>query len=260
MNMRLSEMNLPRFPLLSDEEMTELLYKAQDGDEAARERLVNCNLKLVFNLVQRFENRGYELEDLFQIGTIGLMKAIDKFDMSYNVKFSTYAVPMIIGEIRRFLRDDNPIKVSRSLKELAYKIHKTKEQLIGELAREPSISEIAEKLKLPVEDLVAAIEAVQSPTSIHETLYQDDGDPIYVLDQLTKDTDLDPIWLENLALKEVVGKLTSKEQEVIILRFFQDKTQMEVAEIIGLSQVQVSRIERQALKNIRQLMNYQKSV
>ncbi len=260
MSMRLSEMNLPRFPLLSDEEMTLLLNRAKAGDEEAREKLVNCNLKLVFNLVQRFENRGYELEDLFQIGTIGLMKAIDKFDMSYNVKFSTYAVPMIIGEIRRFLRDDNPIKVSRSLKEIAYKVHKTKELLLQQLGREPSISEIAKKLEMPAEELVAALEAVQNPTSIHETLYQDDGDPIYVLDQLTKDTDVEPAWLENLALKEVIGKLTLKEQEVIILRFFQDRIQMEVAEIIELSQVQVSRIERQALKNIKSLMSYQKSV
>jgi len=253
-------MNLPRFPLLSDEEMSLLLKQTKKGDEIARERLVNCNLKLVFNLVQRFENRGYELEDLFQIGTIGLMKAIDKFDLSYNVKFSTYAVPMIIGEIRRFLRDDNPIKVSRSLKETAYKVHRTKEQLINELGREPSIVEIAAKMESTVEELVAAMEAVQNPTSIHETLYQDDGDPIFVLDQLTKDGDQDPMWLENIALREVISKLTLKEQEVIMLRFFQDKTQMEVAEVIGLSQVQVSRIERQALKNIRHLMNYQKSV
>ncbi|MBS4026813.1 MAG: RNA polymerase sporulation sigma factor SigF [Clostridia bacterium] len=260
MNIRLSEMNLPRFPLLSDEEMSLLLKQTKKGDEIARERLVNCNLKLVFNLVQRFENRGYELEDLFQIGTIGLMKAIDKFDLSYNVKFSTYAVPMIIGEIRRFLRDDNPIKVSRSLKETAYKVHRTKEQLINELGREPSIVEIAAKMESTVEELVAAMEAVQNPTSIHETLYQDDGDPIFVLDQLTKDGDQDPMWLENIALREVISKLTLKEQEVIMLRFFQDKTQMEVAEVIGLSQVQVSRIERQALKNIRHLMNYQKSV
>ncbi|MDW7673036.1 MAG: RNA polymerase sporulation sigma factor SigF [Bacillota bacterium] len=260
MNIRLSEMNLPRFPLLSDQEMTSLLKQAKLGDELAREKLINCNLKLVFNLVQRFENRGYELEDLFQIGTIGLMKAIDKFDLSYNVKFSTYAVPMIIGEIRRFLRDDNPVKVSRSLKETAYKVHKTKEQLINELGREPSIPEIAAKVGIPIEDLVAALEAVQNPTSIHETLYQDDGDPIYLLDQLSDENEIEPSWLENLALKEVIGKLTPKEQEVILLRFFQDKTQMEVAEIIGLSQVQVSRIERQALKNIRQLFSYQKSV
>ncbi|MGF7184985.1 RNA polymerase sporulation-specific sigma factor [Desulfitispora alkaliphila] len=260
MNMRLSEMNLPRFPLLSDKEMVDLLKRAKAGDEEAREYLVNCNLKLVFNLVQRFENRGYELEDLFQIGTIGLMKAIDKFDLSYNVKFSTYAVPMIIGEIRRFLRDDSPVKVSRSLKETAYKIHKVKEQLIMDLGREPTISEIAEKMERPVDELIAALEAVQNPTSIHETLFQDEGDPIYILDQLTNEKDGEPAWFDNLALREVIGKLTEREKQVIILRFFQDKTQVEVAEMIGLSQVQVSRIERQALKSIKMLMSNQESM
>jgi RNA polymerase sporulation-specific sigma factor len=189
MNIRLSEMNLPRFPLLSDEEMTELLIKAQEGDTLARERLINCNLRLVFNLVQRFANRGYELEDLFQIGTIGLIKAIDKFDLSYNVKFSTYAVPMIIGEIRRFLRDDNPVKVSRSLKENGYKIKKTRDALSKELGREPTLQEIAEKLNLSLEEIIISLEAVQVPTSIHETLYQDDGDPIYVIDQITTEKD-----------------------------------------------------------------------
>ena len=254
MNVRLSEMNLPRFPLLSDQEMQTLLKKAQAGDAEARERLINCNLRLVFNLVQRFSNRGYEIEDLFQIGTIGLIKAIDKFDPSYNVKFSTYAVPMIVGEIRRFLRDDNPVKVSRSLKETAYKVNKYREILQKELGREPKISEIAEVLDLDVEDIVTALESVQTPTSIHETLYQDDGDPIYVLDQLTKDTEEEPPWFDKLALKEVLAKLPLKEREVLILRFFQDKTQSEVAEVVGLSQVQVSRIERQALKRIKKLL------
>ena len=181
---RLSEMNLPRFPLLNEQEMTELLKKTKQGDKEAREKLINCNLKLVFNLVQRFENRGYELEDLFQIGTIGLMKAIDKFDLSYNVKFSTYAVPMIIGEIRRFLRDDSVVKVSRSLKETSFKVHSIKEQLAKELGREPTITEIAEKLQISREEIVAALEAVQSPSSIHDTLFQDDGDPIFIMDQL----------------------------------------------------------------------------
>lgn len=254
MNVRLSEMNLPRFPLLSDTEMTDLLAKAQNGDCQARERLVNCNLRLVFNLVQRFANRGYEIEDLFQIGTIGLIKAIDKFDTSYNVKFSTYAVPMIVGEIRRFLRDDNPIKVSRSLKETAYKVNKCRETLTKELGRDPKISEIADILDLEIEDIVTALEAMQTPTSIHETLYQDDGDPIYLLDQLTNDTEDEPSWFDRLALKEVLNKLPVKEKEVLLLRFFQDKTQTEVAESVGLSQVQVSRIERQALRKIKNLL------
>jgi RNA polymerase sporulation-specific sigma factor len=260
MNVRLSEMNLPRFPLLSDDEMSELLIKAQAGDKQARERLINCNLRLVFNLVQRFANRGYEIEDLFQIGTIGLIKAIDKFDTNYNVKFSTYAVPMIIGEIRRFLRDDNPVKVSRSLKETAYKVNKCRDTLTKELGREPKISEIAEILDIEVEDIVAALEAVQTPTSIHETLYQDDGDPIYVLDQLTKDSDEEAHWFDKLALKEILNKLPVKEREVLLLRFFQDKTQTEVAETVGLSQVQVSRIERQALRRIKNLLNQESSI
>lgn len=258
MNVRLSEMNLPRFPLLEDEEAISLLIEAQKGNQEARERLINCNLRLVFNLVQRFANRGYEIEDLFQIGTIGLIKAIDKFDTSYQVKFSTYAVPMIVGEIRRFLRDDNPIKVSRSLKEIAYKVNKCRESLTKELGREPHISEISEVIDIKIEDIVTALEAVQAPTSINETLYQDGGDPIFILDQLTKeDNNVEPQWFDKLALKEVLSKLPHKEKEVLLLRFFQDKTQTEVAGTVGLSQVQVSRIERQALKHLRQLLDCQ---
>lgn len=253
MNVRLSEMNLPRFPLLKDEEMNELLIKVQTGDSDAREKLINCNLRLVFNLVKRFANRGYELEDLFQIGTIGLIKAIDKFNMSYNVKFSTYAVPMIIGEIRRFLRDDNPVKVSRSLKENAYRINKTRDTLTKELEREPTLQEIAERTELSMEEIVASLEAVQTPSSIHDTLYQDDGDPIYLIDQLSNEKE-DNLWFEKLALREVLNKLTEKERQIILIRFFEDKTQMEVAKIVGLSQVQVSRIERQALKKFKSLL------
>lgn len=253
MNVRLSEMNLPRFPLLGDEEMNELLIKAQSGNTTAREKLINCNLRLVFNLVQRFANRGYELEDLFQIGTIGLIKAIDKFNLTYNVKFSTYAVPMIIGEIRRFLRDDNPVKVSRSLKENAYKISKTRDALTRDLGRDPTLQEIALELAMPIEEIITSLEAVQTPTSIHETLYQDDGDPIYIIDQL-KSCEDETSWFEHLALKELLEKLSEKEREIILLRFFNDKTQTEVAGLVGLSQVQVSRIERQALKRFRNLM------
>lgn len=251
---RLSEMNLPRFPLLSEEEITDLLIKAQAGNKEAREYLINCNLKLVFNLVQRFENRGHDLEDLFQIGTIGLMKAIDKFDLSYNVKFSTYAVPMIVGEIRRFLRDDSPVKVSRSLKETAYKVHRSKEELTKELGREPTINEIAEALHISRDEIISAMDAAQAPSSIHDTLYQDEGDPIYVMDQLSNDRDEESNWFDKIALKEVLKKLPEKHRQVILLRFFQDKTQTEVAEMVGLSQVQISRIERQALRQIRELL------
>ncbi len=251
---RLTEMNLPRFPLLSDTEMMELLQAAQTGDEAARERLINCNLKLIFNLVQRFAHRGYEIEDLFQIGTIGLIKAIDKFDFTYGVKFSTYAVPMIIGEIRRFLRDDHPIKVPRSFKELVYKANRVRDQLSATLGRDPTIGEIAEELGVDREEIVSALEAVQTPSSIHDTLYQDDSDPIYVLDQLPQEKDLEPSWFEKIALKEVLDKLPDREKRVLLMRFFEDKTQSEIAGQLNLSQVQISRIERAALHRIRTLL------
>lgn len=255
MSTRLSEMNLPRFPRLTDDEVAELIPLAQAGDQEAKEKLVNCNLRLVFNLVQRFHHRGYEEEDLFQIGTIGLIKAIEKFDSSFNVKFSTYAVPMIIGEIRRFLRDDHSIKVSRSLKEVAFRVPRVKEELTREKGREPTIGEIAEAMGLPREELVTAIEALQQPASIHETLFQDDGDPIYLLDQLKSEGGLETAWMENIALREVLDKLSERDQQVIRMRFFEDKTQTEVAKVLGLSQVQISRIERQALNLLRELMS-----
>lgn len=253
MSGRLQDMNLPRFPLLKDEEMKNLITRAQAGDQYARDWLVNCNLKLVFSLVQRFYNRGYELEDLFQIGTIGLMKAIDKFDLNYQVKFSTYAVPMIVGEIKRFLRDDNPVKVSRSLKEAAYRIQMMREQLMGRLGREPTIGEIADSLGCTREEVVTALEAAQSPTSIYETLHHDDGDPIYILDQLRGEDDGDSPWLDQLAIKELLMKLSERDRQIIRWRFFEDLTQSEVANRLNISQVQVSRLERQALKKLRQL-------
>lgn len=254
MSNRLMEMNLPRFPLLKDAEMKELLSRAQAGDERARERLVNCNLKLVFNLVKRFQNRGHELEDLFQIGCIGLMKAIDKFDMGYNVRFSTYAVPMIVGEIRRFLRDDNPIKVSRSIKETAYKVQQTRDLLVAKLGREPTVNEIAVELNIPREEVVTALEASQSPASIYETLHQDDGDPIYLLDQLSEDDGETTPWLDNIAVKEVLKRLPDRDRLILLWRFFGDKTQGEIADRLGLSQVQVSRLERQALQKLKDMM------
>ena len=220
----------------------------------ARDKLVNCNLKLVFNLVKRFQNRGYELEDLFQIGCIGLMKAIDKFDLNYDVKFSTYAVPMIVGEIRRFLRDDNPVKVSRSVKELAYKIQQVREILTARLGREPSVGEIAAELSLNREEVVNALEAAQAPTSIYETLHQDDGDPIYLLDQLKGEEEGDLPWLESISINEILQKLPERDRLIIIWRFFEDKTQSVIAARLGLSQVQVSRLERQALIKIKSLM------
>ncbi|MDN5348306.1 MAG: polymerase sporulation-specific sigma factor [Clostridia bacterium] len=250
---RLSDMHLPRFPLLSEEETLELFKKAKKGDKEARERLINCNLKLVFNLIQRFEGRGYDLEDLFQIGTIGLIKAIDKFDLDYQVRFSTYAVPMIMGEIRRFLRDDSAVKVSRSLKEAAFKVNRAREDLAKKLGREPTVGEISEMVGIPREEVVAALEAISPPESIYDTVYQDDGDPIYVLDQLSGGS-ADEAWVENIAMKELLYKLPEKHRRVLVMRFFQDKTQAEVAAQMGLSQVQISRIERQALAKIRELL------
>jgi RNA polymerase sporulation-specific sigma factor len=262
MGNRLIEMNLPRFPLLKDEEMRDLLQKAQQGDRFARDRLVNCNLKLVFNLVRRFQNRGYELEDLFQIGCIGLMKAIDKFDLSYDVKFSTYAVPMIVGEIRRFLRDDSPVKVSRSVKELAYRIQQTRERLTGKLGREPSVGEVAEDMGLSREEIVNALEAAQTPASIYETLHQDDGDPIFLLDQLqSAEGDGNDIpWLDMIAVKEILLGLPERDRKILIWRFFDDRTQADIAARLGLSQVQVSRLERQALKKLKNLVSAEDSI
>ena len=252
---RLNDMNLPRFPLLPNDEVQALLLQAKAGDKAARERIINCNLRLVFNLIQRFSNRGYEQEDLFQIGTIGLIKAIDKFDPAYQVRFSTYAVPMIIGEIRRFLRDDGPIKVSRSLKETGIKNRYTQEQLTKELGREPKLSEVAEKLELTPEQLTEALEATQYLTSIHEELYQDDGDAIYVIDQLADREDDDSRFLDHMALEEVMDRLPDREKNILYLRFYKDKTQTEVAKHIGISQVQVSRLERSALKKVREMLS-----
>ncbi len=251
---RLSDMNLPRFPLLSNEEVQALLMQAKAGDDAARERLINCNLRLVFNLIQRFSSRGYEMEDLFQIGTIGLMKAIDKFDTSYDVRFSTYAVPMIIGEIRRFLRDDGPIKISRSLKETGIRIRYAQEALTKELGRAPKLNEVAERLELTPEQLTEAMEATQYLTSIHEELYQDDGDAIYVIDQLA-DREDDSRFLEHMALEEVIDRLPEREKHILHLRFYRDQTQTEVARRIGISQVQVSRLERSALKKVKEMLS-----
>lgn len=251
---RLSDMNLPRFPLLTNDETQALLRQAKAGDEKARERLINCNLRLVLNLIQRFSGRGCEMEDLFQIGTIGLMKAIDKFDTAYDVRFSTYAVPMIIGEIRRFLRDDGPIKISRSLKETGIRIRYAQEALSKELGRAPKLHEVAEKLELSSEQLTEALEATQYLTSIHEELYQDDGDAIYVIDQLASREE-DTKFLEHMALEEVIDRLPEREKHILYLRFYRDQTQTEVAKKIGISQVQVSRLERSALKKVREMLS-----
>lgn len=240
--------------MLGDEELREWLKRAQTGDKSATEYILEHNINLVRSIVHRFLNRGYEWDDLFQIGCIGLIKAIDRFDLSFSVKFSTYAVPMIIGEIRRFLRDDSPIKVSRPLKELAYRVHRTQERLQGLLGRDPTISEVAKELALAPQEIVSALEAVQPPASLFEHAFHDDGDPIHRLDQISASDGQDNNYFEKLALQEVLLRLPAKERMIINLRFFEDKTQSEIAGMIGLSQVQVSRIEKQALKMIKELM------
>lgn len=240
--------------MLADDEIQAMIDKAQTGDQNAKEYILESNINLVRSVVHRFTNRGYEWDDLFQLGSIGLMKAIERFDTNYNVKFSTYAVPMIIGEIRRYIRDDNPVKVSRPVKELAYKIHHTQERLQGILGRDPTIAEIAKELSLVPQEVVAALEAIQSPASLYANVFHDNGDPILLLDQIKYCEAQDTAYFEKLALKEILLRLPLKERTVIHLRFFVDKTQAEVAGMIGLSQVQVSRIEKQALKLIKELM------
>ena len=235
---------------LDDDEVKRLIALSQEGDMAARETLVNCNIRLVWSVVQRFLNRGYEPEDLFQIGCIGLLKSVDKFDLSYDVKFSTYAVPMIIGEIQRFLRDDGTLKVSRTLKELANKVRKTKDELSKTLGRLPTINEVASELGISPEDVVLAQEANKPPSSIHETVFENDGDPITLIDQIAEDTE--EKWFDNLVLKEAIETLNERERLIVYLRYFRDQTQSEVASRLGISQVQVSRLEKKILKSIKE--------
>ncbi|SDB91730.1 RNA polymerase, sigma subunit, RpoX/SigF [Pelagirhabdus alkalitolerans] len=240
-------------PPLSDTEVKQLIKESQAGSKEAKDLLTERNVRLVWSVVQRFINRGYDQEDLFQIGCIGLLKSIDKFDLSYDVKFSTYAVPMIIGEIQRYIRDDGAIKVSRSLKELNHKVRKEKEALSKSLGRSPTLSEIACSLDLTVEQIIYAEESVRQPQSIHETVYENDGDPICLLDQL-KDNDDD--WFNHLLVKEVMEHLKPREQLIVYLRYFQDQTQSEVAKRLGISQVQVSRLEKKILLDLKgQLSN-----
>jgi RNA polymerase sporulation-specific sigma factor len=234
---------------LDDAEVKRLIALSQSGDTVARDTLINCNIRLVWSVVQRFMNRGYEPEDLFQIGCIGLLKSVDKFDLSYDVKFSTYAVPMIIGEIQRFLRDDGTLKVSRSLKELANKVRKTKDELSKGLGRLPTVKEIAEALNITPEDVVFAQEANKPPASIHETVFENDGDPITLMDQISDDSQ--EKWFDKLALNEAIESLSERERLIVYLRYFRDQTQSEVADRLGISQVQVSRLEKKILQMIK---------
>ena len=243
--------NTSKLPVLSNKVMRTLFQDMQKGDKEARGQLINGNLRLVLSVIQRFTNRGEYVDDLFQVGCIGLMKAIDNFDLGQNVKFSTYAVPMIIGEIRRYLRDNNPIRVSRSLRDVAYKALQVRDSLVNKYSREPSINEIAGELKLPREEIVFALDAIQEPISLFEPIYHDGGDPIFVMDQISDDKNLDLSWLEGISIRDALRRLSDREKHILTLRFFEGKTQMEVAEEIGISQAQVSRLEKAALNHMR---------
>lgn len=239
---------------LKDEELRSLIRSSQSGDQEARELIVQSNLRLVWSVVQRFLNRGYEPDDLYQIGCIGLLKSVDKFDLSFEVKFSTYAVPMIIGEIQRFIRDDGTVKVSRSLKEMANKIRRAKEDLSKVYGRVPTVNELAEHLELSPEEIIMAQEANRSPSSIHETVYENDGDPITLLDQIADQNDTK--WFEQIALKEAIHELDERERLIVYLRYYKDQTQSEVAMRLGISQVQVSRLEKKILQQMKDHMNH----
>lgn len=234
--------------ILSNEKMRAYIYDAQHGDTDARDLLVERNVRLVWSVVQRFLNRGYDPDDLFQIGSIGLIKAIDKFDLSYEVRFSTYAVPMIIGEIQRFIRDDGSVKVSRSLKEMANKIRRSREELTKTFGRSPTISEIANALDITAEEAVHALEAAKSPQSIHETVFENDGDPITLLDQIADDNDS---WFEKITIEEAIRELSDRERLIVYLRYYKDHTQSSVAKRLGISQVQVSRLEKKILEEMK---------
>lgn len=240
--------NNNRSEILSNKEVREYIYQSQNGNKDARDILVERNVRLVWSVVQRFINRGYDPDDLFQIGSIGLIKAIDKFDLSYKVRFSTYAVPMIIGEIQRFIRDDGSIKVSRSLKETANKIRRKKDELTKRLGRSPTIGEIAEELEISPEEAVHALEASKSPHSIHETVFENDGDPITLMDQIA---DEDSNWFDKLSLEEAIRNLSERERLIVYLRYYKDQTQSTVAERLGISQVQVSRLEKKILEEMK---------
>ena len=247
--------NTSSLPLLKNDEKDELLKKAIAGDKEARERYIKGNLRLVLSVIQRFSGNGENADDLFQIGCIGLMKAIDNFDISQNVKFSTYAVPMIIGEVRRYMRDYNSIRVSRSLRDTAYKAIYAKESLMKRNQKEPTVMEIAEEIGIPKEDIVMALDAIQTPISLYEPVFSENGDTLYVMDQISDKKNKEENWVEELSLSQALKKLNERENKIIRMRFFEGKTQMEVAEEIQISQAQVSRLEKSALKNLRNYLS-----
>ena len=242
--------NTSQLKVMSEKEKMELLRKAHNGDKKAREELINGNLRLVLSVVQRFANRGECMDDLFQVGVIGLIKAIDNYNLDLDVRFSTYAVPMCIGEIRRYLRDDGPMRVSRSMRDTAYKAMQVKEKLINENRKEPNIDDIANELGMPVSEVVIALEAISQPLSLYEPVYSDNGDTIYVMDQVG-DSNSDSDWIDEIMIKDELKRLDDRERSILYLRFMKGKTQTEVASEIGISQAQVSRVEKNALNRIK---------
>jgi RNA polymerase sporulation-specific sigma factor len=247
--------NTAKLPVLKEEEKSDLFSRIKAGDQDAREAYIKGNLRLVLSVIKRFSNSNENLDDLFQIGCIGLIKSIDNFNPDIGVKFSTYAVPMIIGEIRRYLRDNNSIRVSRSLRDTAYKAIHAKELLSKELSREPTIDDIAKETGIPKEDIVFALDAIQCPVSLYDPVYTDGGDTLYVMDQISDKKNKEETWVEELSLSDAMKRLNERENYIIKLRFFEGKTQMEVAEEIHISQAQVSRLEKSALKNMKNYLS-----
>lgn len=245
--------NTSKLPVLSNEEKNRLLNEIKKGNKEAREEFINGNLKLVLSVIKRFYGRGENLDDLFQIGCIGLIKAMDNFDLNLNVQFSTYAVPMIAGEIRRYLRDNNSIRVSRSIRDLAYRVLSAKEKLIKQNEKEPTIEEIAKELNVPKEDIIISMDAIQEPISLQEPVYGDNTDNIYVMDQISDKKNTDEHWTDSLTISSAIQKLNDKEKMIINKRFFEGRTQMEVADEIGISQAQVSRLEKNAIDHIKRI-------
>lgn len=241
-------------PVLTQAQMLALFPRIHQGDKAARDEFVQGNLRLVLSVIQRFASRGENADDLFQVGCIGLMKAIDNFDVNQNVRFSTYAVPMIIGEIRRYLRDNNAIRVSRSMRDTAYKALQARDRLQISLNREPTMAEIAAEMQIPCEDVIFALEAIQDPVSLFEPVYNDGGDALYIMDQVRDEQAKDDNWVEDIAIRDAMARLNEREKRIMQLRFFEGRTQMEVAGEIGISQAQVSRLEKQALLHMKRSM------
>lgn len=249
----IANINTSKLPKLNAEQNKELFIKMKSGDDEAREKLINGNLRLVLSIIQRFSNRGENPDDLFQVGVVGLIKAIDNFDITLDVQMSTYCVPMIIGEIRRYLRDNNIVRVSRSIRDLAYKVLQSKEKLSKETGKEPTVEEIAKDLGVEKEEVVVSLDAIQDPVSLQEPVYNDGSDSIYIMDQVKDKKNTDENWAENITISEAIKHLSDKEKTIIDKRFFKGRTQMEVASEIGISQAQVSRIEKNALSHIRRL-------